>query len=137
LSGKTKKHIKAKFFFIKDRLDDGKMRIAHWPAGEMWADVPTKPLQGKAFNEMHAKVMNWKVNYKMDKLHWNKAYKQRLLRKRFQWLGEWLSEVPPRHCRSVMVDLKTTEGYKQWTDNQFVCPEYKQDLETSGKAGVR
>jgi hypothetical protein len=40
------------------------MRIVHHPIKEMWADVLTKPLQGTAFKEMRAKLMNCKVNYK-------------------------------------------------------------------------
>jgi hypothetical protein len=52
LSGKRTKHIKAKFFFIKDRIDNGEIRVVHHPTEEMWADVLTKPLQGKAFREM-------------------------------------------------------------------------------------
>ncbi len=56
-------HIKAKFFFIRDKVDNNEMRIVHCPTEEMWDDVLTKPLLGKAFREMHAKLMNCKVNY--------------------------------------------------------------------------
>jgi hypothetical protein len=38
-SGKKTKHIKAKFFFIKDRIDVGEMKVTHCPTKEMWADV--------------------------------------------------------------------------------------------------
>jgi hypothetical protein len=38
----------------------------HHTTEEMWADVLTKPLQGKAFREMHAQSMNCKVNYKEE-----------------------------------------------------------------------
>ncbi len=33
------------------------------PIEEMWADVLTKPLQGKAFREMQAKLMNCNIDY--------------------------------------------------------------------------
>ncbi len=33
----------------EDRVDNKEMKIVHCPAEEMWADVLTKPLQGKAF----------------------------------------------------------------------------------------
>ena len=42
-------HIKAKFFFIKDRVDDGEIRVFDYPTEEMWADVMIKPLQGTDF----------------------------------------------------------------------------------------
>ena len=46
------KHIKAKFFFIKDKVDNGEMQIIDCPTEQMWADVLTKPLQGIAFKQM-------------------------------------------------------------------------------------
>ena len=52
LSGKRTTYIKAKFFFIKDRVDSGEIKVMEFPAGEMWADVMTKPLQGTAFRVM-------------------------------------------------------------------------------------
>jgi len=63
-SGKKTKHIKAKFFFIKDRVDDGEIKVIDCPTEEMWADVMTKPLQGMAFRKMRAELMNCPVNYK-------------------------------------------------------------------------
>ena len=66
LSGKKTKHIKAKFFFIKDKVDGGEMRILDCPTEEMWADVLTKPLQGMAFKQMRAELMNCSVEYQED-----------------------------------------------------------------------
>jgi len=53
-SGKKTKHIKAKFFFIKDRVDDGEIKVFDCPAEEMWGDIMTKPLQGTGFRVMRA-----------------------------------------------------------------------------------
>jgi hypothetical protein len=47
----------ATFFFIKDRVDVGEMRIIDCPTDNMWADVLTKPLQGAAFNKMRAQLI--------------------------------------------------------------------------------
>ncbi len=55
-------HIKAKFFFIKDKVDGGEKRILDCPTKEMWADVLTKPLQGMAFKQL----MNCSVEYQED-----------------------------------------------------------------------
>jgi len=65
-SGKKTKHIKAKFFFIKDKVDEGEMRILDCPTEQMWADVLTKPMQGMAFKRMQAELMNCSVNYEED-----------------------------------------------------------------------
>ncbi len=62
-SGNRTKHIKAKFFFITDRVDKGKIKVMDCLTKEMWADVLTKPLQGMAFRTMRAELMNCPVNY--------------------------------------------------------------------------
>ncbi len=62
-SGKKTKHIKAKFFFIKDRVDDGEIKVIDCPTKEMWVDILTKPLQRMAFRTMRAILMNCPVNY--------------------------------------------------------------------------
>jgi hypothetical protein len=67
-SGKSTKHIKAKFFFIRDRIDSREMRVKHQPTEEMWVNILTTPLQRTAFRKMHAKLMNCKENYEEDKI---------------------------------------------------------------------
>ncbi len=62
-SGKKTKHIKAMFFLIQDRVDDGEIRVVDCPAEMMWADIMTKPLQGTAFCVMRVELMNCTVNY--------------------------------------------------------------------------
>ncbi len=52
-SGKKTKHIKSKFFFIKDRVDSREIKVIDCPTEEMWADVLTKPLQGMAFRRIN------------------------------------------------------------------------------------
>ncbi len=63
LSSKKTMHIKAKFFFIKDKVDDGEMQVIDCSTKNMWAVMLTKPLQGAAFKKMRAEVMNCSVNY--------------------------------------------------------------------------
>jgi hypothetical protein len=62
-SRKKTKHIKAKFFFIKDKVDEGGVKVMDCPSKEMWADVLTKPLQGMAFRKMRAELMICEVNF--------------------------------------------------------------------------
>ncbi len=63
LSGKKTKHIRAKFFFIKDRIANKEMILVNCPTEGMWADILTKPLQGKAFRVMTSNLMNCDENY--------------------------------------------------------------------------
>jgi hypothetical protein len=44
-SSKHTKHIKVKYFFIKDKVDQGEVTIKHYPTGQMWTDINTKPKQ--------------------------------------------------------------------------------------------
>jgi len=62
-SSKKTKHIKAKFFLIKDRVDDGEIKVIDCLTEMMWAEIMTKPLQGTAFRVMRAELMNCPVNY--------------------------------------------------------------------------
>ncbi len=63
-SKKKTKHVKAKFFFIKDRVDDSEIKVIGCSAEDMWADILTKSLQGMVFRTMRAVLINCPVNYK-------------------------------------------------------------------------
>ncbi len=108
MSGKRTKHIKAKFFFIKNRIDDGEIRVIHCPTEEKWADALTKPLQGKAFREMPAKLMICSVDYKAQEA----AFQETLARAKagrrmiYPVTGQ-AAKLPPRHCRSVLGSLES------------------------------
>ncbi len=55
--------MKAKFFFIKDWVDNGEIKVINCPAEKIWADILSKPLQGMAFQTMRAQLMNCPINY--------------------------------------------------------------------------
>eukprot|EP00804_Cyclotella_cryptica_P030535 CCRYP_020167-RA/>CCRYP_020167-RA protein AED:0.47 eAED:0.47 QI:0/-1/0/1/-1/0/1/0/307 len=57
-SGKRTKHIKAKYFFVTDKVADGDVVIKHTPTETMWADMNTKPKQGRAFRIDRSYMMN-------------------------------------------------------------------------------
>jgi hypothetical protein len=65
-SGKKTKHIKSKFFFIKERVDSREIKVIDGPMEEMWADVLRKQLQGMAFRTMQAELMVCQMNYNKD-----------------------------------------------------------------------
>ena len=45
-SSKSTKHIKNRYFMIKDKIVKGEIVIQYCPTGEMWDDINTKALQG-------------------------------------------------------------------------------------------
>ena len=54
-TGQTK-HIKNRFFFVKQEIDSGEIDIVHLPTDHMVADILTKPLTGKLFQELSAAI---------------------------------------------------------------------------------
>jgi hypothetical protein len=57
-SGKRTRHIDIRFYFVKDRVANGDLRIEHCPTEDMVADYFTKPLQGAAFYKLRDLIMN-------------------------------------------------------------------------------
>jgi hypothetical protein len=68
-SSKRTKHIKAKYFLIKDYYDAEEIDIKFCPTDEMWADILTKPLQGQRFRDMRAFLQNCPRDYDDDAEH--------------------------------------------------------------------
>ena len=66
---KGMKHTKHRYFFVKDKVDQGDIDIVHSPADapfpedQMWADVLTEPKSGRLFLEDRSVLMNCPVNY--------------------------------------------------------------------------
>ena len=65
-SYKRTKHIKAKYFLIKDYYDAGEIDVKVCPTDEMRADDLTKPLQGQKFRDMCAFFQNCPRDYDDD-----------------------------------------------------------------------
>jgi hypothetical protein len=55
-SSKKTKHIRVRYFFIKDRIGNGNISVKHCPTGDMVADHFTKPLQGAQFRKFRAEI---------------------------------------------------------------------------------
>ena len=49
LASQRSRHIKIRYFFIKDRIKSDNITLQHCPTGIMLADFFTKPLQGALF----------------------------------------------------------------------------------------
>jgi hypothetical protein len=63
LPSKRTKHIKVKYFLIKDYYDAGEVDLWYCPTGCMWVDVLTKTLQGQMFRDMQAFLQNCSRGY--------------------------------------------------------------------------
>ena len=59
---KRTKHIKNRYFMIKDKIYKGEIAIQYCPTGNMWADINTKALQGALVYKMRACLMGISKN---------------------------------------------------------------------------
>ena len=50
------KHILVRYFFIKDRIENGDLSLKYFPTGEMYADLFTKLYQGATFRRFQAVI---------------------------------------------------------------------------------
>ena len=68
-SSKRTKHIKTRYFFVKDKVAHGDIEIEYCPANapfpndRMWADVLTKPKNGTPFLEDRSMLMGCPLHY--------------------------------------------------------------------------
>ena len=51
------RHIDIRYFFVKDRIDQGNLTVEYCPTEQMLADFFTKPLQGSTFQKFRAQIM--------------------------------------------------------------------------------
>jgi hypothetical protein len=65
-SSKQSKHIKAKYFLIRDDYDAGEVDLKYCSTDTIWADILTKPLQGQKFRDMRAFLQNCLRDYDDD-----------------------------------------------------------------------
>ena len=56
-SGSTR-HINVRYFFVKDRVDAGEVKVEHLGTKHMVADILTKPLQGQLFRTFREQLCN-------------------------------------------------------------------------------
>ena len=62
-SSKRTKHIKVKYYLIKDKVDRGEVTIEHCPTEQMWTDINTKPKQGAVFRAFRGQVIDIPADY--------------------------------------------------------------------------
>jgi hypothetical protein len=56
LSGKSK-HFRVRYHFLKELIDEGKLKLTYVPTDDMVADVLTKPMGGENFRLLRSAIM--------------------------------------------------------------------------------
>jgi hypothetical protein len=57
-SGKRTKHLDIRYFYVKDLIDRGVVRLSHCISEEMLGDIFTKPIQGRRFQILRDIILN-------------------------------------------------------------------------------
>ena len=60
------RHIHIRYFFVKDRIDKGEMRVEYCPTHIMLADFFTKPLMGELFRKLRDVIMGYASIFDLD-----------------------------------------------------------------------
>jgi hypothetical protein len=58
-SFKRSKHVKVRFFWLKELIDEGRVRIVYVPSEVLVSDCLTKPLTGARFKELRILLIGW------------------------------------------------------------------------------
>ena len=59
-------HLSIRYFFVKDRIANGEMKVEYCPSMYMIADFFTKPLMGHRFRELRSVIMGHKSIFDLD-----------------------------------------------------------------------
>ena len=62
------RHIDTRYFWVKERVVNGEMRVEHKGPKEMYANVLTKPLQGSQFVYERQCLTGWGIDMSKKKL---------------------------------------------------------------------
>jgi hypothetical protein len=109
-SSKRTKHIKSRYFFIKDKIDKGEVQVEHKPTEKMWSDIFTKPKQGTGFRRDRAYLMNVPEDYDDDlersktneKLLGKQVIASQHLKSAINTMIAKNNPLPQHHCRSEL-----------------------------------
>jgi hypothetical protein len=62
-SGKRTKHLDVRYFYLKDLIDRGMIKLSHCVSDNMIADYFTKPTQGKRFLALRNLILNLNIDH--------------------------------------------------------------------------
>ena len=113
-SSKPTKHIKWRYFSIRDKIANRDLKIRYCPTETMWADVLTKPKQGGPFRLDRSHLMNIPIDYNDNVEHTNAhpllLPKDKCPAPSSKLMNNWLHITPIIHSRSVLGN--TSPGHR-------------------------
>ena len=134
-SSKRTKHIKAKYFLIKDYYNSGEIDLRFCPTDVMWADVLTKSLQGQKFRDMRAFLRDYDddVELQIDQLARRSMNQQvKNVASSRECVGELANsarEKVRRRVHSPTCVSKSALKRVHWKSERYKCTEKKECTE--------
>ena len=107
-SSKRTKHIKAWYFFVKDKIEEGELEIRYCPTEKMWSDVLNKPKQGSPFRKDRAMLMGIPEEYD-DHVEYRRTQQELLPKEDKENLDDRRpSKKPKTSSRSVLGQVENS-----------------------------
>ena len=122
-SSKHTKHVKAKFFFITNKVEQGEIIVEHLPTDSMWINVNTKPKQGGPFRVDRSNIMNSPIDVVDETVmheNFTPTYYFYAVNNGYQITHRTSDAVPSPACRSVLEIVRSlmiqmsVRGCKLW-----------------------
>jgi len=95
------KHINARYFMVKDRIEEGELEVQYFPTEKMWTHVLNKPEQGAKFRCNRAELMNVLVDYN-DEVKQKQTHPKLLSHNKHADLAKAQAKGRGFHHRSVL-----------------------------------
>ena len=115
-SSKRTKHIKARYYFAKDRIDEGEMDVRYCPTTEMWSDMLNKAKHGTPFKRDRAMLMNVPLAYD-NELEFKNTHPALLTK------GANLADIETQESnapsRSVLGDIENVSPHRRASENKY------------------
>jgi hypothetical protein len=120
-STKRTKHINVRYFFVKDKIAKGEIELEHCPTEVMWADVNTKPRQGRGWIIFRAMLMGIPEDYDdrkegIARAAAMKARQQaRELQEKLKSMASAMTPSPPQECvgDNAKIPTRVTKRHKK------------------------
>jgi hypothetical protein len=131
-SSKHTKHIKVKYYLIKDKVNQGEITIEHCPTEQMWTDINTKPKQGAVFRAFRGQVIGIPADYN------DASIAARYNFRPLNWVPEPVSMLPIQRDRGAAQECVGERATnKEVTKNALVTRPTRTDHDTSTCSGYR
>ena len=130
-AGSKSRHLKIRFFFIKDILERENIVIEHCPTNIMIADFFTKPLQGKQFKKMRDIIMGLTPITMEERVRENSISLDKSIDEECKQTGQSTDEINNKTCTEQSTDgIGNEPRTEQGTDETLMSKVQGTDLST-------